>query len=466
MARSVMADNIRLIVEKQKKFFSSLSSRTYESRRTRLDRFSEMIEKHETDIYEALREDLGKNVSESYLGEILTLKGEISFCKQNLKKWIRGRAVKTPLVYIPGKSRIIPEPYGAALIISPWNYPLQLAFIPAVSALAAGNSAVIKPSEYSVKTSALIKRLVEQYFDCQELAVVEGGPEVVKELLKQNFDYVFYTGGEAGGRAVAEACLKRLTPMTLELGGKSPCIAGKLKNFASAAKRIVWGKFFNAGQTCVAPDFLIAEESVKEPLLRNIEEEIKNFYGDNPKLSEDFARIINDRHFDRLTNLFKGEKIIFGGEVSKGEKYISPTVVDGVDWDSPLMREEIFGPVLPVLTYSDEDDMISRINFRPKPLALYVFSEDKRFCDKILRSVSSGGACVNDTLIHITTPYLPFGGVGASGIGRYRGKFGFDIFSHEKSVMERPLGLDVDLRFPPYGNFSALIKRVFEFLSS
>ena len=461
-----MEQEIKKIIEEQRKFFLDNNTKSYEFRKKQLNIFKDIVNKHEDEIYSAIEEDLGRSPANSFIGEILTLKGEISYSIKNLKKLMRGKTVWTPFSNMPGKSEIIPEPYGNTLVISPWNYPFQLAFIPALSSISAGNTVIIKPSEYSVKTSELIKKLTDKYFDPKILYTVIGGIEESQTLLKQKFDYIFYTGGTVGGKAVAKAAAENLTPITLELGGKSPCIVGELKNLTSTAKRITWGKFYNAGQTCVAPDYLLVHKNIKEKLIEEIKQQIKNFYGENPKESKDFARIINERHFDRIVNLIEGEKIIEGGIFDREQKYISPTLLDKISWKSKIMQEEIFGPVLPIIEYEHEEEFFDEIKKRDKPLAMYIFTEDKKFKNRILTSLSSGGVCVNDTIMHISSTSLPFGGVGASGIGRYHGKAGFDTFSHNRSIMTKALGIDLAMKFPPYGDFADNLKKIFEIFNS
>lgn len=461
-----MEEEIKRIIEKQRRFFHDDNTKSYEFRKKQLNIFKDIVNKHEDEIYSAIEEDLGRSPANSFIGEILTLKGEISYSIRNLKKLMKGKTVWTPFSNMPGKSEIIPEPYGNTLIISPWNYPFQLAFIPALSSISAGNTVIIKPSEYSIKTSELIKKLTDKYFDPKVLYTIIGGIEESQLLLKQKFDYIFYTGGINGGKAVAKSAAENLTPITLELGGKSPCIVGHLKNLTSTAKRIAWGKFYNAGQTCVAPDYLLVHKDIKDELIENIKQEIKNFYGENPKESKDFAKIINERHFERIVNLIQGEKIIEGGIFDKEQKYISPTLLVKISWKSKIMQEEIFGPVLPIIEYEHEEEFIDEIKKRDKPLAMYIFTEDKKFKNRILTSLSSGGVCVNDTIMHISSTSLPFGGVGASGMGSYHGKAGFETFSHNRSIMSKGLGLDLAMKFPPYGDFANNLKKLFEFFNS
>lgn len=461
-----MEQEIKKIIEKQRKFFNDDKTKPYEFRKKQLNIFKKMVDENEDEIYSAIEEDLGRSPANSFIGEILTMRGEITHSIKNLKKYMRGKTVWTPFSNLPGKSEIIPEPYGNTLIMGPWNYPFQLTLIPPLSAISAGNTVILKPSEHSVKTSELIKKLTDKYFAPEVLYTILGGIEEAQILLKQKFDYIFYTGGTVGGKAVAKAAAENLTPITLELGGKSPCIVGNLKDLTSTAKRITWGKFYNAGQSCVAPDYLLVHKDIKERLIEEIKKQIKNFYGDDPKESKDFARIINERHFDRIVNLIQGEKIIEGGIFDKEQKYISPTLLDKISWESKIMQEEIFAPVLPIIEYEHEEEFIDEIKKRDKPLAMYIFTEDKKFKNRILTSLSSGGVCVNDTIMHISSTSLPFGGVGGSGIGSYHGKAGFDTFSHNRSIMTKSLGLDLAMKFPPYGDFSKNLKKIFEIFNS
>lgn len=453
---------IRDTVSRQREYFLSGKTKPAAARAEALKTIERMTQENENEIYDAVKSDLGRSHSESYMGEMLCLRGELSHALKNFRKWMKGKTVRTPLVHMPAVSRIEPEPYGTALIMSPWNYPVQLALIPAISALAAGNTAVIKPSEYSPSVSALLKRLADKYFKPEILTVIEGGMEEAKLLLKERFDYIFYTGGPQGGKAVLRAAAEHITPATVELGGKSPCVAYGIKNIKSAAKRIAWGKFFNAGQTCVAPDYLLVHKEIKEALVSEIKEQIESMYGKNPHESRDYARIINDRHFARLKSLIECGHAVCGGLTAQEERYIAPTLLEKVAPESPVMQEEIFGPILPVIEFSEPEEAVKIIQGKEKPLALYIFSENREFVSSMLSLISSGGACVNDTLVHITTSSLPFGGVGGSGYGSYHGKAGFDTFSHNRSIMRRALGMDVPMKFPPYGDFSQNMKKFFE----
>jgi len=439
-------------VARLRRAFDSGVTRPLEWRLSQLKQFAAMLRDNEPAMIEALRQDLGKPEFEAWIGEIGFLMGDVSYAIKHLPKWLKPRKVKTPLAAQPAKARVYSEPLGVVLIIAPWNYPIQLALAPLVGALAAGNCAVIKPSEVAPASSALMAKLIPKYFDRDAVVVVEGGVPETTTLLAQRFDHIFYTGNGTVGRIVMEAAAKHLTPVTLELGGKSPAIVDRDVDLDVAARRIVWGKFFNAGQTCVAPDYVLVHESMEQALIERLRATLRDFYGDDPKQSPNYARVVNKRHHARLSRLLdSGEKVV-GGETDVESKYIAPTVLRNVDPGSPAMADEIFGPILPVLTVPDVDAAIRFINERPKPLALYVFTRDKDCAARVLERTSSGGACVNDAVSHLLPPELPFGGVGPSGMGAYHGKAGFDTFTHKKSVLDKPTYVDPSLRYPPYGS--------------
>ena len=419
-------------------------------RREQLDRLHAMIVEREGIFLEALREDLGKPVFEAWLGEIGFLANEASSAQKHLRAWMQPERVTTPLAVQPGKSRIEREPLGVALIIAPWNYPLQLALSPLIGAIAAGNCAIIKPSELAPMTAAAMAEWVPKYLDTEAVRVIEGGAEETQVLLRQRFDYIFYTGGGRVGRIVMRAAAEHLTPVTLELGGKSPCLVDASVDLAVAARRIAWGKFFNAGQTCVCPDYVLAHRDVAEALLARLEQTIRTFYGDDPKKSPDYGRIINDRHFDRLAGLLGAGQIVTGGIMDANQRYLAPTVIAKVPPGAAVMEDEIFGPILPVIEVDSMDAAIRFVNDRPKPLALYVFSSNKATADRVLSQTSSGGACVNDVVAHLGVPDLPFGGVGESGMGAYHGRASFEAFSHRKAVLRKGTRVDPALRYPPY----------------
>ncbi|PRR80115.1 Aldehyde dehydrogenase [Clostridium liquoris] len=455
-------NDFSLILSNQKKFFRNNGTLDVNFRIHQLKKLKSLIIKNEEAIYEALKKDLNKSDFESYVSEVGFVLGEINFTIKNIKNWCRVKKVKTPLVHLPGKSYILKEPYGSVLIIGPWNYPFQLLIAPLVGAIAAGNCALLKPSELSPNVSKFITKLINENFNAEYIHAVEGGIEETSSLLSLKWDYIFFTGSVNVGKVVMKAASYNLAPVTLELGGKSPCIIDKSVNLKLAAKRLVWGKFFNTGQTCIAPDYLfIHKDIVKDfiPLLKNT---IKEFYGENPINSEYYGRIINTKHFTRLNNYLKDGTIIFGGNVNEEELYISPTLIIGSSINSPIMNDEIFGPILPMFQYENLNEVISFINSRPKPLSLYFFSNDKNNIKKITSNTSSGSVCINDTLSQITTPYLPFGGVGTSGMGKYHGKWSFDTFTHEKSVMNKSFKFDLSVKYPPYTFPIKILRRFFE----
>lgn len=433
-----------------RKYFSTGVTRPAEFRIEQLKRLKAAIGQHESDVLHALKADLHKPAAEAFVGEVAFTLEEIDFAIRHLRSWMRPSAVSTPWLYFRGRSRIYREPLGVVLIIGPWNYPFQLVMSPLVAAISAGNGALLKPSELSPNTSAIISRIVGETFPKEFISVYEGGVEVSTELLNERFDHIFFTGGGNVGRVVMTAAAKHLTPVTLELGGKSPCIVTNPTMIETTARRIAWGKFYNAGQTCVAPDYLLVEKSLKEPLLKKIGDELRGFFGEDPKQSGDYGRIISDRHYQRLVELTKKGKVALGGKTDASQRYIAPTVIDGVGFDDKVMQEEIFGPILPVIPFDRLDEAIGWVNARPKPLALYLFTTDKAIQEKIVSEISFGGGCINDTLIHLANPRLPFGGVGESGMGSYHGKYGFDTFSHHKSVVHRSLWPDLKQRYPPY----------------
>jgi aldehyde dehydrogenase (NAD+) len=453
-------NNIQEIVEKQKLYFDQRRTKDLNFRIEKLKILRRAIIDSEKEIMEALKMDLNKAPFESYATEVGFVLEELKYTLKHLPNWVKSKRAKTPIKHFLSTSCIYPEPYGVTLIISPWNYPFQLAIAPLIGSIAAGNCTIIKPSEYSSHTSEVIYKLISENFHEDYISVIMGGAESSKTLLKEKFDYIFFTGSVQVGKIVMEAASKHLTPVTLELGGKSPCIVDETANIDLAAKRIVWGKFLNAGQTCVAPDYLMVHSSVKEKLINRMKEYITVFYGTNPLASIDYPKIINDNHFNRLLDLLKGENIVLGGQYSHKTNQISPTLIDNASWESPIMQEEIFGPLLPVLEYENLNEVISIVNKRPKPLALYYFSNSRERQKKIIQSISFGGGCINDTMVHLGTPYMPFGGVGDSGMGGYHGKASFDTFSHKKAILKKSNLLDIPLRYPPFKNKLGLLKKI------
>lgn len=448
-------------VASQRRFFYTGQTKDISFRIAQLKALKEKIQQHQEDIVQALATDLKKPKFEAILSEVAYCIDELDYTIKHLKSWAKPKRVSTPFLYKPGASKIIAEPLGVVLIIAPWNYPFQLTIAPLIGAIAAGNCAILKPSEVSAATSNLIAKLIGETFDPNYITVVEGEKEVTQALLEEKFDHIFFTGGTQIGKIIMEAAAKQLTPVTLELGGKSPCLVDRDINLSYTAKRITWGKFLNAGQTCIAPDYLLVHRDIKENLIAEIQNSLQEFYGENPADSPDYARMISDKHFQRLSSYLEAGEILIGGETNAEESYIAPTLIQGVNWDSPIMQEEIFGPILPILEYEDVNEAITQINARPKPLALYIFSNNTNLQEKVLQTTSSGGVCINDTIVHLASKDLPFGGVGESGIGNYHGKASFDTFSHSKSVLQRSFLFDVKLRYPPYAEKMKFIKWFF-----
>ena len=447
------------LLSKQRQFLATGQTQDVSFRIRQLRRLRQAVTANQEKIVAALKADLHKPIFESYLGEILSVH-EIDYALRHIRSWAKSKPVSLPWEQLPGSAQIYPEPLGVVLIISPWNYPFQLAIAPLVGAIAAGNCTIIKPSEISSHTSRAIAQLIESAFEPDYIAVVEGGVEVSQALLTERFDHIFFTGGNQVGKIIMAAAAQHLTPVTLELGGKSPCIVDADAALDKAARRIAWGKFMNAGQTCVAPDYLLVEQTIKSDLLIALKSTLQHFYGDDPAQSPDYARIISDKHYQRLVDLLDKGEITLGGQTNPEERYIAPTVIEGVSWADPVMQEEIFGPILPVIEYSSLDQAIAMVNQRPKPLALYFFSENKERQAKVLRETSSGGMCINETVMHLGVSSLPFGGVGDSGMGAYHGKTGFDTFSHHKSVLRKPFWLEFPIRYPPYQGKLGLLKKI------
>jgi len=451
---------IQNILADQRQFFNSGRTKDLDFRLENLSRLKKAIIQNEAGILEALKNDLHKSAYEGYLTEIGLALEEIRFVSRHLRSWVKPRKVRTPFILWFGSSAIHSEPYGISLIFSPWNYPVQLTILPLIGSMAAGNCTIIKPSEYAPHTSAMISEIIERHFDRHYVAVIEGDVQVSKDLLNERFDYIFFTGGEKVGKIVMSAAAKNLTPVTLELGGKSPCIVDQDANIDLAARRIASGKFINAGQTCTAPDYLLVHQSNKPQLLDQIKGYLRKFYGENPRKSPDYGRIINKLQFDRLAALLDKGDIVVGGQSDRDDLYIAPTLLGHVSWNDPVMQDEIFGPILPVLEFKDLSEVVSTINSRPKPLALYFFSNQHNNCQRIIKEVSFGGGCINDTLAHFINPNLPFGGTGNSGMGCYHGKAGFDNFSHQKSIFKKWFNFDTPLRFPPYKKKLSFLKKI------
>ncbi|MDM0461396.1 aldehyde dehydrogenase [Clostridium perfringens] len=449
-------------INKQREYFSTGETKDINFRIEKLKKLRDVLKSEEEKVFEALKKDLMKSSFESYVTEVAMVYDEINMHIKNIKKWSKKRRVKTPLVQFPAKSFIQLEPYGVVLIIGPFNYPFMLTMDPLIGAIAAGNTAVIKPSESAPETSKILKEILEKVFDEKYVLHVnpERGKEVVEELLKEKFDYIFFTGSATVGKIVMKAASQYLTPVTLELGGKSPCIIDEDCKVELAARRIVWGKLMNSGQTCVAPDYLYVHKDIEEEFIKKLEEEIKNQFGDNPLESKDYSKVVNEREFNRVLSYIDKEKLVFGGNYNRKTFQIEPTILKNITWDDPVMEREIFGPIFPILTFENLDEVIRVVNSKDKPLALYYFSEDKNKIEKVLNSTSSGGVTINDTLVHVSSSYLPFGGVGNSGMGEYHGKYSFDLFSNKKGVMNRKTFLDLKIRYAPFKNKLTIVKKI------
>jgi aldehyde dehydrogenase (NAD+) len=452
--------DVAAIVSRLRSTFNSGRTRSIEWRLRQLDSLHKMLIDREDEILDALHVDVGKPRMEGWIAEVGFMVKEVEHTRKNLREWVKPEKVPIPLVLQPGKSEVQRQPLGVVLVIGPWNYPFQLVLAPLVAAIAAGNTVVLKPSEVAPNTSALLARLLPQYVEPDAVAVVEGGIPETTALLEERFDHIFYTGNGQVARIIYAAAAKHLTPVTLELGGKSPCIVDRNVDLAVVARRITWGKFYNAGQTCVAPDFLMVHESVRDALLDKIRSTVREFYGDNPQKSPDYGRIVNARHHQRLSKLLKSGEAVTRIETDESDRYMSPVVLRDVKPDSPAMAEEIFGPILPVLTYREPEEAVAFINERPKPLALYVFTDNEQVKDTILENTSSGGATVNLVWLHLGVPELPFGGVGESGVGNYHGKWGFETFTHRRGVLQKPLRIDPPIMYPPYDGLKARLLRL------
>lgn len=449
--------------DRQRSFFRAGHTLPLAARRECLERLHAGIVDREGLLLEALRADLGKSPQEAYASEIAYVLGEIRFAQRHLASWTKARAVRTPWSTWPARSMVHPEPYGHGLILGPWNYPFQLLLVPLVAAIAAGNVVLLKPSEFAPATSRAVAQLIEGCLDPAWVTVAEGGVEVAKRLLEMKFDKIFFTGGTATGRQVMAAAAKTLTPVTLELGGKCPCLVMADAPLEVAARRILWGKFMNAGQTCVAPDHVWVERSAAQPLIEAMKRELVAFYGSDPQRSPDYGRIVNARHVERLQRLMKDGEIVAGGTVDVADRYVAPTLMTGVPMDAPVMQEEIFGPILPVLGFDSLDTLLDQLRDQPVPLAVYLFTGGRSLRERVIRQTRSGGVCVNDTVSQLLNRHLPFGGLGDSGMGSSHGKAGFDDFSHRRPVMTRGTGIDPGFRYPPMALALGQLRRVLRF---
>lgn len=454
-------NSIKEIVQAQRDYFYTHKTKSYQFRKNALTNLKNAVKEHEEEIFAALKKDLGKCRFESYATEIGFVIEEINHAIKHLKEWIRVKRVSTPTVMQPASSQLYFDPYGVVLIIAPWNYPLQLTLSPLVGAIAGGNCCVIKPSEFSSETSKVIDKIISKTFRPEYITVIQGAVKETTELLAEKFDHILFTGSTAVGKIVMKAAAENLTPVTLELGGKSPCIVAEDADIEVTAKRIGWGKFLNAGQTCVAPDYILVHESVKERLVSELKKSFDEFYGGNAKKSTDYTKIINERHFERLEGLIDGGEIVYGGDKDKSERFLQITLIDKPDLDHPLMNQEIFGPILPIVTFKEIDEAIRFINERPKPLALYLFSQSDDTQHYVLSLTSSGGCCVNETVYQFGSPYLPVGGVGESGMGSYHGEDSFRNFTHQKSVFKRSFWPDIKLRYAPYKDKEKFLRLFF-----
>ncbi len=453
--------DIQALVSAQRAYFNTGATLPLSARRAALQRLREAITAHERDITAALRSDLNKSPTESYMCEIGMTLSELRFVERHLDGWARDRRHLTPLAQFPARSFTVREPYGVVLIMSPWNYPFLLTVEPLIGAIAAGNCCVVKPSAYSPATSAVLRGILAECFPPEFVAVVEGGRAENQALLDQKFDYIFFTGGVEVGKEVMTRAARHLTPVTLELGGKSPCIVDSTARLDLAAKRLVFGKLLNCGQTCVAPDYLLIDRRVKTPFLAYVQRWITVMYGENPLDNDGYVRMVNRKHFDRVMGLIDPAKVVFGGRGDPETLKIQPTVLDNVSPEDPVMQEEIFGPVLPVLTFDQIGEALDFVNARPRPLALYLFSQEKSTQERFLRRTSFGGGCINDTVIHLATSRMGFGGVGASGMGSYHGRDSFETFSHRKSVVKKSTLLDLPVRYAPYSPGKDRLLRLF-----
>ena len=454
-------EEIRTIVERQRAFFRAGGTREMGVRLAALARLRDAVRRYEPGICAALQADLGKSACESYLCEVGMALSELTYMLRHAPRFAQEKTVPTPLAQFPARSFQKPAPYGVSLIMSPWNYPFLLTIEPLTDAIAAGNTAVLKPSAYSPSTSAVIQRLVEECFEPEYVAVVTGGRAENTALLGEHFDCIFFTGSQAVGREVMRRAAEHLTPVTLELGGKSPCIVERSADLKIAARRIVFGKFLNCGQTCVAPDYILCDASVKDALIEQLKLQIRRQFGAQPLLNPSYGRVVNEKHFDRLLGLLDPAKTVWGGESRRESLCIEPTILDGVTLDDPVMGEEIFGPIVPVLTDEDLDGALDGIEARPHPLAFYIFTGDRALARRAMERCSFGGGCVNDVIIHLATSELPFGGFGESGMGSYHGKAGFDAFTHYKSIVDKGTWLDLPMRYQPYKKVNEKLARLF-----
>ncbi|QHS23210.1 aldehyde dehydrogenase [Virgibacillus sp. MSP4-1] len=446
------------LVRKQREFFQSGKTREVSFRVEMLEKLKRAIQENEKEIMDVLKIDLNKSEFEAYSTEIGIVLEEIGFTLKRLRSWMKPKKVRTPITHFGSSSYIYSEPYGVSLIISPWNYPFQLALVPLIGAISAGNTSIIKPSEYTPETSDFLERLIASLYPEEFVSVIQGGAETSQALLNQNIDYIFFTGSVPVGKIVMEAASKNLTPVTLELGGKSPCIVHEDANLKLAARRIAWGKFTNAGQTCIAPDYVYVHEKIRTEFLEEFKKAVLRLYGEEPLKNENYTHIVSEKHFNRLKMFLEDGETFMGGHIDSTTLAMEPTVLTDISWEDPVMKDEIFGPILPVMEYQDLDEVIDGVYQHPHPLALYLFTAEKNIQSEVLSKISFGGGCINDTVYHFVSPYLPFGGVKSSGIGSYHGKGNFDAFSHKKSIVKQTNLFDIPFRYPTMKNGVKRIK--------
>lgn len=451
--------DMKTLIDAQRKFADSGQAKDIHFRKAQLKKLKNAIKQNEELLYQALYTDIKKSKFETYLTELTLIYQEIKHALKNVSRWSKAKTVGTGIANFPAKSFIIPEPYGTTLIIGAWNYPYQLTLSPLIAAMVAGNTSIVKPSELPIHASAALAKIINDNFDPSYLHVLEGDAHVTQELLSYRFDKIFFTGSEAVGKIVAKAAAEYLTPVTLELGGKSPCIVFADADIKMSVKRIIWGKFLNAGQTCIAPDYLLVESSIYNSFLTELKKQLSAMVGLDPLYSESYTRIINKKHVMRLQKLIDPKKIYMGGRIIESEHYVEPTVLKDVSFSDAIMQEEIFGPILPVIAFTDLEPMIDKIKSMPRPLSLYVFGKNTALQSRILREISFGGGCINDVMMHISNSNLPFGGVGTSGMGSYHSEAGFKAFSHFKSILKKPFWLEMPLKYPPYTYFKYRILR-------
>lgn len=449
------------LVQEQRSYFEKGSTRSVSARKENLKTLKEMLINNEKEICSAVHKDLRKPAMEVVSAEILMVIEEIDFHLKKVYGWAKTKKVKTNLLSLPSKSEVRRVPFGVTLIIGAWNYPVNLLLLPLVGAISGGNCAVLKPSELAPATSALLRKLISKNFDPKHISVVEGGANVNQALLDQPFDKIFFTGSTRVGKIVMEKAAQKLIPVTLEMGGKSPAVVHKDVDIKTAARRIAWGKFMNAGQTCIAPDFVLVHHEVKSELTKQLKKAIKKYYGKKPKSSVDYGRLINQGNYERVVNLMTDTTILHGGDKDSAERYIEPTIVGDIDWEHPIMKEEIFGPVLPIIAYGDHKAPWQHLRRIPSPLALYIFSEDEEFINQVIANVPHGGSCVNDVVMHTVNPNLPWGGAGNSGMGQYHGKYSFECFTRPQATMRRSIWPDPSFRYPPYGKKLFFLKKLF-----